>query len=120
MDWLCVSDSRYFKNILSHTCQVCVIVRTDDIAGKRLVGYIVPQCPDNPPAVSELRARLNSHLPSYMVPSAFVILNAMPLTPNGKVDKRALPKPSDTAGMCVRLVQNAKMRNKICVNVIIG
>jgi len=59
-------------------------------ADKRLVAYIVAA--EQPaPTESELRAFLRQRLPQYMLPSAFVMLDALPLTPNGKVDRRALP-----------------------------
>ncbi|TYR63265.1 non-ribosomal peptide synthetase [Streptomyces parvus] len=58
---------------------------------KRLVGYVVPR--GTPPGPSELRAFLQRSLPDFMVPSAFVVLDVLPLTPSGKVDRRALPAP---------------------------
>ncbi|MCZ4087496.1 non-ribosomal peptide synthetase, partial [Streptomyces antarcticus] len=71
--------------------QAVVVVREE-----RLVGYFTPQ--DGPPATpEELRDWLARSLPDYMVPSAFVRLDEIPLTPNGKVDKRALPAPGDDA-----------------------
>ncbi|MBD1919976.1 AMP-binding protein [Microcoleus sp. FACHB-831] len=76
--------------------QMLVMAREDVPGIKRLVAYIVPH-PDRPPTTGDLRRGLKEKLPDYMVPSAFVMLDAMPLTPNGKVDRRALPKP-DFAG----------------------
>lgn len=69
-----------------------VIAREDEPGNKRLVAYIV--APSEPaPNTSELRQFLQKQLPDYMIPSAFVMLEALPLTPNGKIDRRALPAP---------------------------
>ncbi|BAY50145.1 amino acid adenylation domain protein (plasmid) [Scytonema sp. HK-05] len=72
--------------------QVLVIDREDVPGDKRLVAYIVHD-QEQVPKVSELRSLLKEKLPDYMVPSAFVMLEAMPLTPNGKVNRKALPAP---------------------------
>ncbi len=69
-----------------------VVVREDQPGDKRLVAYIVPE-PDCELAVDDLRCHLRERLPGYMVPAAVLLLEAMPLTPNGKVDHRALPVP---------------------------
>ncbi|MGZ4111686.1 MAG: amino acid adenylation domain-containing protein, partial [Tumebacillaceae bacterium] len=68
-----------------------VVAREDKSGGKRLVAYLVAK--EEAPSVQELREYLKGKLPEYMVPSAFVVLDALPLTPNGKVDRRALPEP---------------------------
>ena len=70
--------------------EALVMVR-DLESGKQLVAYVVPNTEADP--VGELRGYLRERLPDYMVPTAFVILKQMPLTPNGKVDRRALPAP---------------------------
>src|SRR5262249_12655585 len=74
-----------------------VTVARDDVpGGKRLVAYITPRG-DNLPAVRDLRLYLDAVLPEYMIPSAFVMLRSFPLTPNGKLDRRALPAPEINA-----------------------
>jgi len=73
--------------------QAVVLARTDGAAGPRLVAYLVG---DHiaPPAATELRTFLGQNLPASLVPAAFVWLAQMPLAPNGKVDRRALPAPN--------------------------
>jgi amino acid adenylation domain-containing protein/non-ribosomal peptide synthase protein (TIGR01720 family) len=64
----------------------------EDIPGvKSLAAYIIPE--STQPTSNELRQFLKSKLPSYMVPASFTFLEALPITPNGKVDRRALPLP---------------------------
>ncbi|MFE2752770.1 amino acid adenylation domain-containing protein [Actinosynnema sp. NPDC059335] len=73
----------------------CVVVtRANTAAGVDLVAYLVVD--DTAPAVGELRAWLGQRLPAYMVPRLFVFLDALPLTPRAKVDRRALPEPKET------------------------
>ena len=73
----------------------CVIVREDTPGDKRLVAYIVPVTQVTP-NINQLRQFLKSKLPDYMIPSAFEILERLPLTTNGKVDHRALKAPTYT------------------------
>ena len=69
-----------------------VVVREDGAGEKRLVAYVV--CGQmGEPKSSELREYLKERLPDYMVPSWYVMMRSFPLTPNGKVDRRALPAP---------------------------
>ncbi|HEV8693706.1 MAG TPA: amino acid adenylation domain-containing protein, partial [Lysobacter sp.] len=72
--------------------QAVVICREDRPGDKRLVAYVVPQA-GAAPTNTELRAFAREHLPEYMVPSSCVALERLPMTPNGKVDRRALPPP---------------------------
>jgi amino acid adenylation domain-containing protein len=72
--------------------QSMVTVREDQPGDRRLVAYIIsPKEIELNPAA--LRAHLKAHLPEYMLPAAFVAIDEIPLTPNGKIDRRALPPP---------------------------
>jgi len=67
-----------------------VLVKEDEFSEKRLVAYLVPAGTEFSISIGELRTWLRQRLPEYMVPSTFVVLEEFPLTPNGKVDRRAL------------------------------
>lgn len=74
----------------------CVVVVREDVPGdQRLVAYAVGDTPL--PSAADLRSSLGEHLPDFMVPSAYCFLDAMPLTPNRKIDRNALPAPSGAA-----------------------
>ncbi|MCE9604697.1 MAG: methenyltetrahydromethanopterin cyclohydrolase [Planctomycetia bacterium] len=76
--------------------RVCVVhtyQRGDDV---QLVAYVAPQ--GEQPTVADLQAALRAKLPEYMVPAAFVFLAEFPRTPNGKIDRKALPAPDAAAG----------------------
>ncbi len=69
-----------------------VVVARDDDSGRRLVAYVVPSA-EGAIAAHELHEALRVTLPAYMIPAAFVLLEGLPLTPNHKLDRRALPDP---------------------------
>ncbi|PYM57679.1 MAG: non-ribosomal peptide synthetase, partial [Candidatus Rokuibacteriota bacterium] len=73
--------------------EAVVVAREDGPGAKGLVAYFVPRVEPGPLS-ADLRQYLAERLPAYMIPSAFVPLAALPLTPSGKVDRRALPGPS--------------------------
>ncbi len=83
--------------------ETVAVVRRDREDDPRLVAYVVPEPPEEALAARgalspELRQHLQDRLPAYMVPSALVFLEALPLTPTGKVDRKALPDPGAPVG----------------------
>ncbi|WP_218053903.1 non-ribosomal peptide synthetase [Streptomyces rhizosphaericus] len=70
-----------------------VTVREDEPGQKRLVAYVVPPSGGTPPKAAEVRAAVARVLPAHMVPSAYVVLDAFPLTQHRKIDRQALPAP---------------------------
>jgi amino acid adenylation domain-containing protein len=78
-----------------HACirEAVLVLHEDSTGEKRLAAYVAAR---EPLSISELREFLKRRLPEYMVPSAFIMMEALPLTPSGKVDRRALPGPDAT------------------------
>jgi hypothetical protein len=81
--------------------QALVIVREDIPGDKRLVAYLIPE-PSSKPDTENFRQYLRSKLPEYMVPSAFVVLDEFPMTPNKKVNRKDLPVPDKSGATTTR------------------
>jgi amino acid adenylation domain-containing protein/thioester reductase-like protein len=77
--------------------EVAVVAREDAPGQKRLVGYVTQDTSGETVRPEKLRTALKAALPEYMVPNAFVILERMPVTPSGKLDRRSLPLPGGAA-----------------------
>ncbi|HEY7418489.1 MAG TPA: non-ribosomal peptide synthetase, partial [Ktedonobacteraceae bacterium] len=76
--------------------QTSVVLAREEVSGeKRLVAYIVVS-PGTNITLSDLQEHLRAYLPDYMVPATFVGVDALPMTPNGKIDRAALPVPDET------------------------
>ncbi|MEW5926797.1 MAG: amino acid adenylation domain-containing protein, partial [Gemmatimonadota bacterium] len=92
-----IEPAEVAAQLLEHPAvrEALVLVREDRPGEKRLVAYLVPEEGGDGagPSAAELRDHLRERLADYMVPSAFVAVDAFPLTPNGKVDRGALPVP---------------------------
>ncbi|MFZ6029474.1 MAG: amino acid adenylation domain-containing protein [Chloroflexota bacterium] len=83
--------------VLSHHPNIesqVVIAHTDESGEKKLVAYFTARQASSP-SVRELRQHLQANLPEYMLPSLFIRLKEMPLNPNGKIDRKALPAPEN-------------------------
>jgi non-ribosomal peptide synthase protein (TIGR01720 family) len=96
--------------------QSLVLVREDAPGRTQLVAYVRPES-GAVPAVHELRAHLKESLPEVMVPSAVVLLDAFPLTPNGKIDRNALPAIDVSAGIEAPFVAPQTPNETILANI---
>ncbi|PBP93491.1 non-ribosomal peptide synthetase, partial [Pseudomonas congelans] len=88
-------DARLAKHPAVH--EAVVTAREDSPGDKRLVAYYTVQAAHTEPSIDSLRDWLQEQLPAYMIPAAYVRLEALPLTPNGKLDRKALPAPDSDA-----------------------
>jgi non-ribosomal peptide synthase protein (TIGR01720 family) len=84
--------------LCGHSSVGNAVVLADELepGQKRLVAYVVNGGPE-PATITDLRAYLKQSLPDFMVPAVFVFLEKLPVLPNGKVDRRSLPRPEQTA-----------------------
>ena len=79
-----------------------IVAREDTPGNKRLVAYVVASCGEHyelksePQTIADVRSFLQEKLPEYMIPSSFVLLEALPLTAHGKIDRQSLPAPRQT------------------------
>lgn len=82
--------------LMQHPCvhQAIAIARTERSGEKRLVAYFVPN-QDQYPHVGELQEFLRQKLPAYMAPAVIIPMDGLPLSPNGKIDRKSLPLPED-------------------------
>jgi amino acid adenylation domain-containing protein len=90
--------------------EAVVLVREDRPGDKRLVGYVVA---DESLSTSTLRANLKQRLPEYMVPSSLVRLDALPLTANAKVDRKALPAPDVSAARAAYVAPRTSLEEQL-------
>jgi amino acid adenylation domain-containing protein len=74
--------------------EAVVLAREDTPAEKLLIAYLTPIQSADPPEVSELTTYMQARLPAYMLPARYVLLERLPLTPHGKLDRQALPAPA--------------------------
>ncbi|MCC5611281.1 amino acid adenylation domain-containing protein [Nostoc sp. CHAB 5834] len=96
--------------------QTLVIAREDVPGDKQLVAYIVAN-PEQIPSQVELRRFLQGRLPEYMVPASFVFLDTLPLNPNGKIDRRALPAPDTSDLVSTNFVPPQNATEQVLANI---
>ncbi len=101
--------------LLQHEQIKEAIVITKDLGSDNvvIVAYLVPESADNKPADDSLRSHLRDHLPEYMVPNFFVMLDKMPLSANGKADRKALPDPKPGEGGAEYVAPRTELEQKI-------
>ncbi|NIF21656.1 non-ribosomal peptide synthetase [Candidatus Pantoea multigeneris] len=92
-----LGDIESHLTALAQIKEATVIGLTPAEGEARLVAYVVPEHPVDNTAIAQWREALARQLPGYMIPAAFVVMKALPLTANGKIDRKALPLPDSSA-----------------------
>lgn len=102
-------------NLLAHpaVAQAAVVLRREDAASPRLVAYWVASTGTAALTAERLRSFLSERLPEFMVPAAFMQLAALPLTRNGKLDRRALPAPSFPGNHEQRIAPSTQLERRL-------
>jgi len=100
----------------------CVLAREDEPGNKRLVAYIATAAANETAEIQaqflgDLRNHLKTQLPEYMVPAAFVVMDSLPLTGNGKIDKRALPAPDSQNQITTEFVAPRTQKEKVLAEI---
>ncbi|MFJ7781024.1 amino acid adenylation domain-containing protein [Streptomyces yangpuensis] len=93
--------------------ECAVSVRQDGPAGDLLVAYVVPGASVPDDLAAQLRAHLADELPTYMLPQLYTVIESIPLTPNGKVDRDALPKPRPTGSRAAGRAPDSAMEKLV-------
>lgn len=97
------------------TKDTVVIALSDHTGDNYLCAYIVLD--NDEPAVEEIRAHLSKNLPEFMIPTRFVFLDCMPLSPNGKLDRKALPQPENIHSINIAYVAPRNQTEAIIVSI---
>ncbi|MDR0281377.1 MAG: amino acid adenylation domain-containing protein, partial [Paucimonas sp.] len=90
-----------------------IVLAVDGPAGQQLVAYLVPRDAAPTDLRDTLKAHLKANLPDYMVPAHLMVLDAMPLTANGKLDRKALPKPDASAAQGVHVAPVSELQRQL-------
>ena len=95
-----------------------IVLAKGEASDKRLVAYVVKETAQEGETATDLQEQLQQHLaqqlPDYMVPSVFVFLDAMPLTPNGKIDRKALPEPDFSEQQAEYVAPSTELEKTLC------
>lgn len=101
---------------LDNIAQTCVVVREERVGDSRIYAYVVP-APGKSITPTEIRKKIRRKLPDYMIPQFFIEMDQLPLMPNGKIDKKALPSPFAAQSHDVERIAPRNDKEKFLVKV---